>query len=264
MAFVSNNIKYRSTTAKALEWYYNTKAFILNELSDSRNDFSKGARELLLMLLNNYKEWTDFTEQYLLDKKIVAKQDVDVVVANLQRIESVNLTVFDLHTEVFPPELLKLWKTAGESTSHYLYNRIQKAAGMDHLEAYPYLINCLLSSLQSTMYTLYEIDCLLGCELLEGRPITTNQSNPNRLIVIIDENDLDAITEVGGFSPLERLRLYIQFVDKHSPVLIKNLSSFDVTYLPSSGELIGDPVITRQLMPIVSEFNVVEIMGTKH
>lgn len=264
MAFVTNNIKYRSTTAKALEWYYNTKAFILNELSDSRNDFSKGARELLLMLLNNYKEWTDFTEQYLLDKKIVAPQDVDVIVANLQKIESVNMTVFDIHTEVFPPELLRVWKSAGATVRSFLYHKIQKAKGMDHLEAYPYLINCLLSSLQSTLYQLYEIDSLLGCELLKSNTnVTTNRSNPNRLVLLIDDNDIQAIAELGVFDPLERLQIYIQLVDKNSPVVIKNLSSQDATFLSSTGELIGNSVLTQHLLPIVSDFNVVEIMGTK-
>lgn len=264
MAFMSNNIKYRSVTAKTLECYYNTKAFILNELSDTRNDFSKGAREILLMMLNNYKEWTDFTEQYLLDKKIVGQQEVDVVLSNLQKITSVNTTVFESHPEIFPPELLKLWRKVDINNAQYFHQRIQRAVGMDHLEAYPYLINCLLNSLQTVMCELYEIDCLLGCELLiTGRPLTTNLSNPNRLVLIIDDKDIDAITELQVFDPYNRLRHYIQYVDSKSPILIKNLSSIEVGFNSGTGELIGDAVLCQYLLPIIEEFNIVEIIGTK-
>lgn len=264
MAFMSNNIKYRSVTAKALEGYYSTKAFILNELSDSRNDFSKGAREMLLMMLNNYKEWTDYTEQYLLDKKVVRQQDVEVVLANLERISFVNMTVFDSHPEIFPTELVSLWKKVGKNTIKYFYYRVQYAIGMDHLEAYPYLIDCLLDSLQITMYELYEIDCLLGCELLKtGRPITTNRSNPNRLVVIIDDKDIDALKALRVFDPLERLNTYIQYVEADSPVLLKNLSSSDVMFNSGTGEITGDVVLSQQLSSLVSQFNIVELMGTK-
>lgn len=264
MAFMSNNIKYRSTTAKALEGYYSTKAFILNELSDSRNDFSKGARELLLMMLNNYKEWTDFTEQYLLDKKQVSAQDIEVVVSNLQRITSVNLTVFESHPDVFPTELLRLWKSVGKNTWTYFFHRVRRASGMDHIEAYPYLVDCLLALLQSTMYELYEIDCLLGCELLKsGRPITTNRSNPNRLVVIIDDKDIDCITELSLFDPLVRLNSYIEYVELKTPVLIKNLSATGVSFSPNTGEVTGDPTLAQHISSLVTRFNVVELMGNK-
>lgn len=263
MAFMSNNIKYRSTTAKALEEYYSTKAFILNELSDSRNDFSKGARELLLMMLNNYKEWTDFTEQYLLDKKQVVPQDVEVVVSNLQRIASVNMTVFESHPEVFPTEFLRLWKLVGLNTARYFHQRVRRAAGKDHLEAYPFLIDCLLSTLQSTMYSLYEIDCLLGCELLKTRPITTNRSNPNRLVLLIDDKDIDSISELRIFDPAIRIEEYIKLVEPQSPILIKNLSSADVSFNPGTKELMGDVLLCHHLLPLIQQYNVVEIMGNK-
>jgi hypothetical protein len=264
MAFMSNNIKYRSTTAKALEEYYSTKAFILNELSDSRNDFSKGAREILLMMLNNYKEWTDFTEQYLLDKKQVVPQDVEVVVSNLQRISSVNMTVFESHPEVFPPEFIQLWKLVGHNTTRYFFQRVRRAAGKDHLEAYPFLIDCLLSCLQSIMYTLFEIDCLLGCELLKtGRPVTTNRSNPNRLVLLIDDKDLDFLSEFHVFDPELRLEKYIQYVEPQSPILIKNLSSSEVVFNSGTRELSGDVVLAQHLLPLIAKYNVVEVMSNK-
>lgn len=264
MAFMSNNIKFRSATAKALEGYYSTKAFILNELSDSRNDFSKGARELLLMMLNNYKEWTDFTEQYLLDKKTVAPQDLEVVLTNLQKISSVNMTVYESHPEVFHPDMIRLWKAVGKNAIRYFYTRVRKAAGMDHIEAYPYLIDCLLGLLQSTMYELYEIDALLGCELLkQGRPLTTNRSNPNRLVLILDDNDVDILSEIGEFDPLIRLETYIEYVDSSSPVLIKNLSLTGVSFNAQTREVTGDAAICSRIQSLVQRFNVVELMGNK-
>ena len=39
MAYVLNNIRFRSVSAKALERYFNAKAFILNELTDDVNYF---------------------------------------------------------------------------------------------------------------------------------------------------------------------------------------------------------------------------------
>lgn len=262
MAFMSNNIKYRSATAKALEGYYNTKAFILNELSDSRNDFSKGARELLLMMLNNYREWTDFTEQYLLDKKTVSSQDIEVVISNLQRISSVNMTVFEAHPEIFPSEMIRLWKAVGKNTLRYFYNRVRYAAGKDHIEAYGYLVDCLLGLLQSTMFQLYEIDCLLGCEMLiSGRPVTTNRANPNRLVIIIDDNDMDAIKELAVFDPHVRLMEYISYVDPQSPVLIKNISATGVSFNPSTRDVTGDAILSQKLSPLIQQFNVVELMG---
>ena len=48
MAFVPNNIRFRSVTSKALEQFYNAKSYILNELITEKNQFSEVSRELLL------------------------------------------------------------------------------------------------------------------------------------------------------------------------------------------------------------------------
>lgn len=263
MSFSLNNIQYRSTAAKALEHYYNTKAFILNELSDSRNDFSKGARELLLMLLNNYREWTDFTEHYLLDKKTISEKDIQAVISKQRKVALANMRLFESHPEVFPVELLGLWKTIGKGTSDYFYSRVQAAAGMNHLEGFPYLIDCLIGALHSTMYELYEMDCLLGCELLNTRPITTNQSNPNRLVVLIDDNALASFVATGSFTPAERLSVYRKFVKPTSPVLIKNLSSADISYSDSTRLVVGDSLLSRQVQSLVDQYNVIEVLGQK-
>lgn len=265
MAFAFNNIKYRSVTSKALEWYYNSKAFILNELSDSRNDFSRGARELLLMMLNNYKEWTDFSERYLLDKKIVSEADIDLLIQKLDAISESNITIFESHTEVFPPELVKLWKKNRNTIRDFFIEEAKRECiGVDHLVAYPFLINTLLSALLSTMYMLYEIDCLLGCELLiDAKPITTNRSNPNRLIVLIDDDSIHSAQAIGVFSPYERLKSYAHYVVPNSPVLIKNLTSVELNYNRQTGELSGDPTLIDLVRPMVNEYNVIEIISVK-
>lgn len=56
MAYVLNNIRFRSVSSKALERYYNSKSFILNVLIDEQRQFSQVAREILLLFFNSHSD----------------------------------------------------------------------------------------------------------------------------------------------------------------------------------------------------------------
>lgn len=256
MAFVQNNIRFRSVAAKSLEYFYNSKAFMLNDLILEKNQFSEVARESLLLLFNSFSLWASEVEYLMLNKPVIGENEINVVVERIEKIHRSHCNIFDIHTDVFVPKFISVWQDAHTETRNAFVLQVRKATGESQLEAYPLIINALVTMLQSTMYELYEIDCLLGSNFVVEQ-CTANRSNTNRLVAYVDNFALDYYKATGIFLLSERIRQYLLVSCGTLPLAIKNYSSEVITF--SNGLVSGDEPLAS-LLRLLQEDSRIELL----
>ncbi len=261
MAYVLNNIRFRSVSSKALERYYNSKSFILNVLIDEQRQFSQVAREVLLLFFNSYSDWASKVESLLLNRNTVEETDLQIIFRRFGEVVEANKNIFSIHSDVFLPQFLDVW---GEVHKHIPLNfkrNVRKTVGMSQLEAYPLIIKALVSALQSTLFELYEVDCLLGSNLV-ARKISTNASMQDQLITYIDSGDLDYYRATGVFIVKERLDYYLANVilpDIIVPIVVKNYTEENIAL--RNGVVVGDQPLAKLLTNLLENprIKIVEI-----
>lgn len=220
--FVRNNIRYRSAASKALEGYYNSKAFILNELVTRENGFGESAKEILLLLFNRHAEWLFHTEALLLNKSNVSESDVH----NMQQdLKSTTIDVFstlDEHPEVFDVQYVKHWRHIHEQKLTVLLDMFTDIRGMTQIIAFPYATECLVEYLNSTLFELYELDCLLGSDLVESK-LSTNRSAAQKLVLHIDDLSIAWSEKNGKQAEMERVLYYENlFCERKTDIVIRD------------------------------------------
>lgn len=208
MTFVRNNIRYRSAASKALEGYYNSKAFILNELINPNNGFSETAKEILLLLFNKHADWLAFVEPLLLDKKSVSESDVAEMRQALVTVTQGISHIFEEHQEVFDAEFVRHWQHIHEQTQFTLHDAMGMAKGMPQIIAFPFATECLVEYLNTTLFELYELDCLLGSNIVKKR-VSTNTTQPEKLIMFIDDATLRYRNLTGSQPEVDRFTYYV-------------------------------------------------------
>lgn len=248
MAFVPNNIRFRSVTSKALEQFYNAKSYILNELITEKNQFSEVSRELLLLQFNSYTQWATDTEYMLLNCKIVDAIYVEALIADIDKIARYHEQIYDIHTYLFAPEFVSKWKN---TSIEAFKNAMLKLEGMDHMVAFPTLMGYLTQYLQTCMYELYELDCLLGSAAI----CSTNKSNCHQILLYVDDFVLDYEAETSVFLCAERLRRYTEIANL--PVLVKNYSTRQLRFC---GRFEGDSKLVDLLQPLCEEFTFLNVV----
>lgn len=261
MAYVLNNIRFRSVSSKALERYYNSKSFILTELIDERKQFSQVAREIQLLFFNSYSDWATKVESLLLNRNTVDESDIQIIFQRFGEIINSNKHIFKIHSDVFLPQFLEVWGAVHKHIPKNFKRRVRATVGMSHLEAYPKIIEALVGALQSTLFELYEVDCLLGSNLVP-KPITSNRSQVDSLITYIGVDDLEYYKKTNIFIVKERLTHYLDKVllpDIVVPVVIKNYT--DDTIALKNGVVVGDQPLGRLLTELQSNprIQIVEI-----
>lgn len=247
MAYVLNNIRFRSVSSKALERYYNSKSFILNELIDERKQFSQVAREVQLLFFNTYSDWASKVESLLLNRNTVDESDIKIIFQRFGEVVESNKQIFAIHSDVFLPEYLKVFSAVHKHIPQSFKRRVRESIGVSQLEAYPLIIDALVAALQRTLYELYEIDCLLGSNLVEQK-VTTNESQPDAVITYIGREDLRDYRETGSFITKHRLEHYLAHVvlpDVVIPVKVKNYTEDTIEL--RNGVVVGDQPIARML-----------------
>lgn len=247
MAYVLNNIRFRSVSSKALERYYNSKSFILNELIDERKQFSQVAREIQLLFFNTYSDWASKVESLLLNRNTVDESDIKIIFQRFGEVVESNKQIFTIHSDVFRPEFLDVFAAVHKHIPQSFKRRVRENVGVSQLEAYPLIIDALVSALQRTLYELYEIDCLLGSNLVE-RKVTSNASQPDHIITYIGRDDLRDYRETGNFITKDKLEHYLEHVvlpDIVIPVKVKNYTEESIEL--RNGVVIGDQPIARLL-----------------
>lgn len=240
MAFVLNNIRFRSVSSKSLEKYYNSKSHILDQLINDKNQFSQVAREILLLFFNSYSDWASRVEYLLLNRSTVEDADVQIIFQRFGEIVESNKQIFSIHGDVFLPAFMNVWGKVHRHIPLNFKRKVRQTKGLSQLEAYPLIIDALVRALESTLFELYEIDCLLGSNLVRKK-VTSNASNVDRLVTYVDNDDLMYFRDKGVFVIKERINLYLSTLilpDIILPVVVKNYSDDEVTL--NNGVIIGD------------------------
>lgn len=222
--FVRNNIRYRSAASKALEGYYNSKAFILNELVKKESQFGENAKEILLLLFNKHADWLFHTEALLLGKEKVSESDVQLMQEDLRSVsDSVN-AILEKHTEVFDPEYIRHWRVIHGQKFVVLLDMIKSVNGMPRILAFPFATECLVEYLNSTLFEIYELDCLLGSDLVNTK-LSDNMCSSNTLVLHIDDISVQYSEKTKQPAEIVRLQYYLNNILKESiqfPVVIRN------------------------------------------
>lgn len=208
MTFVRNNIRYRSAASKALEGYYNSKAFILNELISPNNGFSGTAKEILLLLFNKHADWLTYVESLLLDKEKVSVDDVIGMKKGLDNVYDGVQQIFSDHPDVFEKDFVVHWTYIHELSMSALRESLLMAVGMPQIISFPFATECLVEYLNSTLFELYELDTLLGSNLVKTK-LSTNDTQPDRLIMFIDDAGLRHRHQTGELAETRRFSYYI-------------------------------------------------------
>lgn len=257
MNFVKNNIRFRSVAAKALEYFYNSKAFMLNDLILERNQFSEVARETLLLLFNGYSRFVNELESMMLNRYIMDSSDINQIVGHLESIHQTNCNVFDGHYNLFDPQFIRAWQKTHSQNQNALILRVKGILNLTQMEAYPSIVNSIVYALQATLYELYELDCLLGSNFVTKR-CTCNRSNTNKLVAYVDDYALDYYSATGTFLLHERIQQYLGMVCEPFPLTIKNYSSETVSML--NGKIEGDDPLATLLKQLQEYVTILEIV----
>jgi len=191
MSFVRNNIRYRSAASKAMEGYYNSKAFILNELIKSENGLSETAKEVCLLLFNKHSDWLAYSEHLMLNKVSIGTEEIGSMRFALDSIAVAIHRTFDENPDIFQPEFIKHWSYIHKQSLITLKARLDDAENMAQLIAFPYATECLVAHLNTTLFELYELDCLLGSDIV-SKKLSTNDTQPNTLILFIEDGSLSS------------------------------------------------------------------------
>lgn len=261
MAYVLNNIRFRSVSSKALERYYNSKSFILNVLIDEQRQFSQVAREILLLFFNSYSDWAIKVESLLLNRSVLEETDLKIIFQRFGEVVESNKSIFTIHGDVFLPQFVDVWGAVHKHVPLNFKRKVRQTVGLSQLEAYPLIIDALVDALQSTLYELYEVDCLLGSNLVSNK-ISTNASMQDNLITYIDDGDLEYYRATGVFIAKERITHYLDTVilpDIVVPVVVKNYTEEKIAL--KNGLVVGDQPFARLLTDMLENprIKIVEI-----
>lgn len=263
MAYVLNNIRFRSVSSKALQGYYDSKSFILNELIDERKQFSQVAREVLLLFFNSYSDWASKVEYLLLNRNVLDDSDIQIIFQRFGEVVESNKHIFRVHSDVFTADFMRVWGKVHYHIPQNFKRKVRRVSGKSQLEAYPLIIDALVKALQSTLFELYEVDCLLGSNLVEKR-VTTNASNTDNLITYIDEGDLAYYRNTGVFIIKERLSYYLDEVilpGIQVPIVVKNYTEEKIEL--QDGVVVGDQPLAKLLTDIQENprIKIVEVLS---
>ncbi len=229
MSYTPNNIRFRAVSSKALEAFYANKSFMLTELLDDSKQFSTVARECLLLLYSEYSQWTHFLERVMLKSQVLGSGEIKGLLASKQELEFKCVQIFKTHFNTFKPEFINIWL----STHHHsqvAYDRcLERLENTPSIEAYPAAISGLTNLLQTSLFELYELDCLLGSNLVLDK-VTENRCNPDNLVLYVDNFALEYQARYGIFLTAERARIYSQRVIGKAPAIIKNYAADTLIY----------------------------------
>lgn len=228
MAFVRNNIRYRAAASKALEGYFNSKAFILSELLKASNGFSDTAKEILLLLFNEHAHWLWDVERLLLDKDTITAEETVVMCHKLVELDKRVTTIFQEHPEVFSPGIVKHWQVIHRQPTLTLHDAIRSIEGSSQILAFPMATEYLMDYLSATLFEMYEIDALLGSDLVRQQE-STNRSQPDTIIMFLDDVTL-AYRKITGKPPeYDRLAYYKEHLlmsDREFLVEVRDYSAY--------------------------------------
>lgn len=264
MAYVLNNIRFRSVSSKSLERYYNVKSFVLAEMSDTRRQFSETARETTLLIFNSYSSWVLDVETLMLNSVEVSEDHLDTIFEKQDGLIYAYRKLMESHPSAFNPEFMTVWHRVHQSVLEFFRSQARTIVGLSAMMAYPLLIDTLIDTLRSTLYELYELDCLMGSDLV-NKTITTNRCHTSNLLTYISDSDVRHFVTSGKFPLTERLAVYEEMIlkpDIEIPIIVKNYTEASLAL--KEGKVVGENVSARLLNKLTERNPRIKIVEIIH
>tara|TARA_Y100001963_G_C6773613_1_gene446191 strand:+ start:1386 stop:2132 length:747 start_codon:yes stop_codon:yes gene_type:complete len=200
MIFYRNNIQFRQVSSQVQCQFFNSKSFILKEMTDQSYVFSDTARDVMLHL---YKVWTtvlmDFEEYFVKeDESCLDERMVDYCSGQIKS----KLVCLEKHLKENPshydPKFVEPFLTISANIHHQLVCKFGKAfVGQKIILAYKDLGLLAINHLNHLLFAIHELDNLV-------------YNKPKQPFIYIDTVDVRAFLELQMAYPLERLRVYEQ------------------------------------------------------
>lgn len=220
--FTKNNIRFRMVSSKALEHFYSFKGYLLAELLQENNQFSEPARETLLLLYNSYSHFLQNLEHQLLRHQ----PNVQGLVEQVHITREKTLHLLHANPDVFLPEFLEHFLAINHSHVAAFLSMLEDCPATS-IEAFPYVVCKTSAYIQTAMYEMYEIDCLLGSNFVEKRLSTNETSFNSSLLLYVDNFSIVYYNKTGIFCPLLRAQTYNSWVGRQN-VVVKDYGSIDI------------------------------------
>lgn len=263
MAYVLNNIRFRSVSSKSLERYYNVKSFVLSEMSDGRRQFSETARETMLLIFNCYSTWIIEVESMMLNRCEITDIMLETIFDKQDGLINTYSSIMASTPGAFSPEFVKVWRKVHPSVTRHFRQQAGEILGLNSMLAFPLLIDTLIDSLRTTLYELYELDCLLGSELVTEH-VTANRCHISNMLTYLTAGDIRYLMREGRLPLLERLQVYEEHIFKPEievPLIVKNFTEAHLAL--KQGKVVGENEVARALNSLVEtnpRFKIVEII----
>lgn len=218
--YMPNNLRYRCSVAKTLEGFYNTKAFLLNQLCDESLRFSNTAKEILLVCLDKHNDWLGYVEYVLLGSENTTKDEIDSIKLALLRQARLTVRIFRENQHIFDSIFIEHWEKINQQNLDAFIDSVDECLDVQQLIAFPAIAEELMQYLNAILFEIYELDCMLGSNFVKNR-LSKNNSSPETLLLYIDDGVLHLAASRNRNPSIERLQYYIKN-------LINENSSFSV------------------------------------
>ena len=162
--FVENNIRFRIISSKMLERFKNTQSFTLTEMLHGQYQFSKTAREIMLLSMDKWFQWLLLFERELI-RNPSDVFDENMCLEMIQESHETTRLVREIlmkHTEVFERDMTEIWLTSTE-TGFLGWSEVLAAySGKEDIEAFSGIATFLTEIMETMKFILYEIDYLVS------------------------------------------------------------------------------------------------------
>lgn len=203
--FIRNNIGFRIIACKAIESYKNAQAFVLSNIIEGKHKFTDTPKELILLMFDNWFRYSMFLERFCLARLLQEFTDDDAKKISLEaQFTMDNITDIVISNNIFESSFVNVWRRTHKYLDDYLFLCFEQQTGNRAQQVFPNILSTLCKYLNSSLFELHEIDCLL---------------QEQRIILSLDPVCIEYDVSTNKVLLAERYEVYRQIYD--SPVDIK-------------------------------------------
>lgn len=206
MSYIKNNIEFRIVAAKAQEYYKNSQAFMLNEITSGC--FGVTTKEILLLQYDSWFQWCIFVEKFCLRNQKLTDDHIGMLVIDAEGREQKNFDIMKANKDVFNPDILSLYEKTHSYLMDYLKIHINSFRNTKAIDSYPKMISGLVGMLNATLFELHEINNMV--ENVGAIPF-----------VCLDDVSIKYYKNKKISIPAERFKLYQSIRPELSNVILK-------------------------------------------
>ena len=162
--YSENNINFRIASSKMMERYKSQQFFILTEMESGSYKFSKTSRELAIIFMDSIFAWIITVENYLIrshshifthsTRHEIGEKLIDVI-DYVSSVAEANCDIFDKKEADI---ILRIIKERRQLADEIL----AKTVGENISDAFSYIVNMIIESLDNFRFELYEVDYLIN------------------------------------------------------------------------------------------------------